>query len=63
MAHNPNGAGKYNGGPHVTKQGKSGPIIGKMTSLTGSTKPWSLNKGSNKAGFVKGAKNSGNKRV
>jgi hypothetical protein len=59
VSHNPNPSSK---GPKVTKQGKVGPIIGKMSSPTGSTKPFSLNKGSNKSSFVKGAKNSGNKK-
>lgn len=53
MARNPNQGGK---GPTVTKQGKSGPIIGKMTSPTGSTKPWSLNKGTNSMSAKKGNK-------
>ena len=44
MARNPNAGGK---GPKVTKQGKSGPIFGKMTSVTGSTRPFDPNKGSN----------------
>lgn len=49
-------------GPKVTKQsGNKGPIIGKMTSVTGSTKAWSPSKGSNRSSFVKGAKNSGNR--
>jgi len=59
MARNPNAGGS---GPKVTKQGKSGPIIGKMTSVTGKTAPWYPNKGTNKSSFVKGAKNSGNKK-
>ena len=46
MPRNPNAGGK---GPKVTAQSaKQGPIIGKMTSLAGSTKPWSLDKGTNK---------------
>lgn len=47
-------------GPKVTKQGKSGPIIGKMTSVTGRTAPWHPNKGTNKG--VSGSKTSGNKK-
>lgn len=55
MTRNPNSAGS---GPKVTKQGKSGPIIGKMSSVSGSTKPFSLNKGSNKS-ILKGSKKPG----
>jgi hypothetical protein len=48
MARNPNAAGKYNGGPHVSK-GK-GPIIGKNPAGMGSgtAKPWSLGQGKSK---------------
>jgi hypothetical protein len=41
-------------GPKVTKQGHCGPIYGKMTSVTGTTKPWSPGMGSKKAGVPKG---------
>jgi hypothetical protein len=37
MATNPpNQSGKYNGGPHVTKQGKSGPILSSHSLSQGS---------------------------
>jgi hypothetical protein len=46
MPRNPNAGGK---GPKVTRQsGNKGPIFGKPSSLAGTTKPWSLNKGSNR---------------
>ena len=61
MASKSNPPNRGGSGPKVTKQGKSGPIIGKMSSVTGSTRPFRLDKGSNRPGFVKGAKRSGNK--
>lgn len=45
MTHQANPGGK---GPKVTAQGKKGPIIGKMSSLTGSTQTWHPGKGTNK---------------
>jgi hypothetical protein len=43
MAKHPNqGGGSNRQGPKVTKQSAArGPIIGKMTSVTGTTRPWS----------------------
>ena len=32
----PNQSGKYNGGPHITKQGKSGPILSSHNLSQGS---------------------------
>lgn len=55
MPRNPNAGGS---GPKVTKQGKTGPIFGKATSLHGTTKPFSLNKGTNK-NILKGSKKPG----
>jgi hypothetical protein len=55
MASNPpNQSGS--GGPKVTKQGKTGPIIGNRASQSGPTRPWSLSQGTSK-----GSK-GGNKR-
>lgn len=42
-------------GPKVTGGAKRGPIIGKMSSVTGTTRPFSLNKGTNK-NLLKGNK-------
>lgn len=47
MAKNPANPGGT--GPKVTKQsGNKGPIIGKMTSFSGTTKPWAPALGTNK---------------
>lgn len=59
MAKASNPPNRGGSGPKVTKQGKSGPIIGKMTSVTGHTAPWYPNKGSNKSGFTKGSNKPG----
>ena len=36
-------------GPKVTSGGKRGPIVGKMTSLAGTQKPFRMDKGTNKS--------------
>lgn len=46
MAAHPNQGGSSNRqGPSVSSGGKRGPIIGKMTSVTGTTKPFDMSKG------------------
>jgi hypothetical protein len=60
MAKKSNPPNRGGSGPKVTKQtSNKGPIIGKMSSVTGSTKPWDLNKGKAKSlNFGKDVKKS-----
>lgn len=49
MAKNPNAPGGSNRqGPSVSKGAKRGPIVGKMTSVAGTQKPFRMDQGSNK---------------
>ena len=59
MAKKSNPPNRGGSGPKVTKQGKTGPIIGNRSSTTGPVRPWSLGKGSSKSmNFGKDVKKS-----
>ena len=55
MAKNPNAPGGSNRqGPKVKSGGKRGPIVGKMTSVAGTQKPFTLKEGTSRPGSMSG---------